>query len=173
MNKARTFVRPLTVEEREALEAGRKSADAFTVRRSQVLLASAGRMAPADIGRVVGCTAQAVRNAVRAFEAEGLGCLAAKSHARKDPGRVWDRGRDGDLKDLLHRRPREFGKPTGLWTLALAAQVCHEKGWTPRELSIEAIRRALKRLGVGWRRAKHWITSPDPDYGKKKSYGTG
>lgn len=173
MNKARTFVRPLTGEERWALENGRKSADAFTTRRSQILLASADRMTPADIGRVVGCTAQAVRNAVRAFEADGLGCMAAKSHARKDPGRVWDRGRDDDLKDLLHRRPREFGKPTSLWTLALAAAVCHEKGWTPRPLSIEAIRQTLKRLGVGWHRAKHWITSPDPAYATKKSYGTG
>lgn len=173
MNKARIFVRPLTAEERQALEQGRKSADAFTVRRSQILLASADRTAPADIGRVIGCTAQAVRNAVRAFEADGLGCLAAKSHARKDPGRVWDRGRDDDLKELLHRRPREFGKPTSLWTLALAAEVCKEKGWTPRVLSIEAIRQALKRLGVGWHRAKHWITSPDPAYVKKKRSATG
>ena len=173
MNKARTFVRPLTAPERSALEQGRKTADAFTVRRSQVLLASADRMAPADIGRVVGCTAQAVRNAVRAFAAGGLGCLAAKSHARKDPGRVWDRRHDDDLKDLLHRRPREFGKATSLWTLALAAEVCKEKGWTARVLSVEAVRQALKRLGVGWKRAKHWITSPDPDYAKKKSSGTG
>jgi transposase len=173
MNTARTFVRSLTAEERQALEKGRKSADAFTVRRSQVLLASADRTAPADIARVVGCTAQAVRNAIRAFAADGLACLTAKSHARKDPGRVWDRARDEDLKDLLHRRPRGFGKPTSLWTLGLVAAVCHERGWTPRVLSIEAIRQALKRLGVGWQRAKHWITSPDPDYAKKKRRGTG
>jgi hypothetical protein len=173
MNKPRTFVRSLTAEERQALQAGRKSADAFTVRRSQILLASADGHGPTAIGRVVGCTAQAVRNALRAFEADGLGCLTAKSHARRDPGRVWDRGRDADLKDLLHRRPREFGKPTGLWTLALVAEVCHEKGWTPRVLAAETVRQALRRLGVGWKRAKHWITSPDPEYAKKKRRGTG
>jgi hypothetical protein len=173
MHTARTFVRSLTSEERQALESGRKSVDAFTVRRSPILLASADGTAPADIGRVVGCTAQAVRNAVRAFEADGLRCLTAKSHARKDPGRVWDRDRDDDLKDLLHHRPRAFGKPTRLWTLALVAAVCPEKGWTPRVLSIEAIRQALKRLGVGWHRAKHWITSPDPDYAKRKRSATG
>ena len=173
MNKARTFVRSLTAAERQALERGRKSADPFTVRRSQILLASAGGLGPAAIGRLIGCTAQAVRNAVRAFEADGLACLTAKSHARKNPGRVWDRERDEDLKDLLHRRPRAFGKPTSLWTLGLVAEVCHEKGWTPRVLSIEAIRRALKRLGVGWQRAKHWVTSPDPEYAKKKRRGTG
>jgi len=173
MNTARTFVRSLTAEERQALEKGRKSADAFTVRRSLVLLASADGLGPSAVGRLVGCTAQAVRNAIRAFEAGGLVCLTAKSHARKDPGRVWNRDRDEDLKNLLHRRPRAFGKPTSLWTLALVAEVCHEKGWTPRVLSIEAIRRALKRLGVGWHRAKHWITSPDPEYAKKKRRGTG
>jgi len=173
MNKARMFVRPLTPEERQALRRGLRSADAFTLRRAQVLLASADGKGPAEVGRLVGCTAQAVRNTIRAFEADGLACLTAKSHARKDPGRVWDRTHDEDLKDLLHRRPREFGKPTSLWTLGLVAEVCHEKGWTPRVLSIEAIRQALKRLGVGWQRAKHWITSPDPQYAKKKRRGTG
>lgn len=173
MNTARTFIRPLTAGERRALEAGRKSADGFTVRRSQILLASASRMGPAEVGRVVGCTAQAVRNAIRAFEADGLAGLRAKSHARHDPGRVWDRNRDEDLKDLLHRRPREFGRATSLWTLALVAEVCHEEGWTPRPLSVESIRRALERLGVGWHRAKHGITSPDPQYAEKKGGGTG
>jgi hypothetical protein len=173
MNKARMFVRSLTGGEREALERGRTSSDAFAVRRAQILLASADGRGPAEIGRFVGCTAQAVRNAIRAFDADGLAALTARSHARKDPGRVWDPARDADLRDLLHRRPREFGKPTSLWTLALVATVCHEKGWTPRVLSVEAVRRALRRLGVGWQRAKHWITSPDPDYGRKKRRATG
>ena len=31
------------------------------------------------------------------------------------------------------------------------------------------IRQALKRLGVGWTRAKHWLTSPDPEYAAKKN----
>ena len=173
MNTPHTFVRPLTAAERDALEKGRKSADAFTVRRSRVLLASADRMGPAAIGRVVGCTAQAVRNAIRAFHARGPGCLAAGSHARKDPGRVWDRRHDDDLKDLLHRRPRAFGKATRLWTLALAAEVCHARGWTPRVLAAQTIRDVLTRLQVGWARAKHGITSPDPEYARKKSCGTG
>ncbi|MFO0880818.1 MAG: hypothetical protein U0840_26100, partial [Gemmataceae bacterium] len=84
---------------------------------------------------------------------------------------MWDRGRDHDLKDLLHRRPRDFGKPTSLWTLALVAEVCHEQGWTPRVLSVETVRRAMKRLGGGWQRAKRWITSPDPEFVRKKVQG--
>ena len=42
------------------------------------LLASAGRMGPAEVGRGVGCTARAGGSAIRASEAGGLGCLTAK-----------------------------------------------------------------------------------------------
>jgi transposase len=167
------FVRPLTATERQSLKRGLKSADAFTLRRSQVLLASADGQGPAQIGRMVGCTAQAVRNAIRAFHAEGLDCLTRRPTTPKAPAAAWDRRRDEDLKDLLHRRPRDLGKPTGLWTLALVAEVCHQKGWTARVLTAEAVRLILKRLGVGWKRAKHWITSPDPQYARKKRPATG
>jgi transposase len=173
MNKPRMFVRPLSAEEREALQRGLKSPSSFVLRRSQILLASASGQGPTAIGRVVGCTPQAVRDAIRAFDAEGLGCLTAKSKARKNPANAWNRKHDGDLKELLHRSPRDFGKPTSLWTLALVAGACHQKGWTQRTISGEAIRLILKRLGVGWKRAKHWITSPDPEYAQKKSGGTG
>jgi hypothetical protein len=166
-------VRGLTTDERDALRRGLKSADGFTVRRCQVLLASAGGAGPAAIGAGVGLSAQAVRSAIRAFHADGLGCLTRKPPGAKAPVAVWDRAHDDGLKDLLHRRPREFGKPTSLWTLALVAEVCHTKGWTARTLSAEGMRGVLVRLGIGWKRAKHWITSPDPEYAKKKSYATG
>ena len=73
---------------------------------------------------------------------------------------------------MLHQSPRTYGKDTSVWTLALAAQVAQQLGLTSRQVSIETIRLALKRLGVGWQRAKHWITSPDPDYARKKNVVT-
>ncbi len=76
------------------------------------------------------------------------------------------------LRDLLHQSPRTFGQPTGVWTLPLAAKVACAEGITPREVSGEAIRLALQQLGVGWKRAKHWITSPDPAYLRKKTDAT-
>jgi hypothetical protein len=77
------------------------------------------------------------------------------------------------LRESLHRSPRDFGKPTSLWTLGLAAEVAHAEGLTDRPVSGETIRQALKRLGVGWKRAKTWITSPDPAYLRKKGRATG
>ena len=75
---------------------------------------------------------------------------------------------------MLHRSPREeFGKQRSLGTLAMAAEVSFEEGLTKERVSGETIRATLARMGVRWRRAKHWITSPDPLYARKKGGATG
>lgn len=166
------FLRPLADAECEALRRGLRSPEAFTLRRCQILLASHHGQRPSRIAAALGCTPQAVRDAIHAFHAEGTACLRAKSKAPKTVHAAWPRARDADLRALLHQSPRCFGKPTSLWTLRLAAAVCFEKGWTARVLSGEAIRQVLRRLGVGWKRAKHWLTSPDPAYARKKKCAT-
>ena len=47
-------------------------------------------------------------------------------------------------------------------------RTCVEQGLTQRRLSDETIRQALRRFQIHWQRAKHWITSPDPAYARKK-----
>jgi transposase len=171
--KPPTFVRPLTDPERQALRAGLRSPDAFTSRRSQVLLQSADGHRARAIAAAVGCCVQSVRNALHAFEAEGLDCLREKPSRPKTTRDAFDDAGRRRLRDLLHRSPRDFGQPTSLWTLDLAAEVAHAEGLTDRRVSGEAIRQALLRLGVGWKRAKTWITSPDPAYLRKKGRATG
>jgi transposase len=167
------FVRLLTDEERAALRAGLRSPVAFTLRRCQILLASAEGLRPTQIADRFGCASQSARNAIRAFAAEGLECLEEKSHRPKSVGpEIDDSGRER-LRALLHRSPRDFGKATSLWTLASAAEIAFAEGITPRLLSDETIRQTLLRLGVGWKRAKTWITSPDPAYLRKKRRATG
>jgi transposase len=171
--KPPTFVRPLTDDERQALKAGLHSPEAFTLRRCQILLRSAEGLRPRAIAAAIGGCVQSVRNAIRAFEAEGIAGLAEKSSRPKSTRAIFDDDGRRRLRDLLHRSPRDFGKPTSLWTLELAAEVAHAGGLTDRLVSGETIRQALIRLGVGWRRAKTWITSPDPAYLRKKRRATG
>ncbi len=166
------FVSPLTPEHRQALHAGLRSKDAFTVRRCQVVLASADGLKADQVAARLGCAAGTARNAVRAWNAEGVTSLRQKSSRPTSAKPVLGPDRDADLRALLHQSPRTFGKPRSTWTLALLAEVCHAKGWTDRPLSIETIRHAIGRLGVSWKRAKHWLTSPDPAYARKKSPGT-
>jgi transposase len=162
------FVQALTAEQQQHLQQGLRSAAAFTVRRCQILLASAERTPPSAIARRLRCTAATVRNAINAFTREGLNALQEKSSRPHSAHPFLDERHADALKDLLHQSPRLFGKPTSLWTLDLVAELCHTRGWTPRTLSGEAIRVTLKRLDIHWRRAKHWITSPDPAYARKK-----
>ena len=171
--RAPLFVRPLTDAERRALEAGLRSNDAFVLRRSQILLASArGERAP-RIAESVGCNDQTVRNAIRAFASSGVGALRAGSSRPKTIRKAFDGKKAEGLRALLHQSPREFGRETSVWTLDLAADVSVEQGLTPQRVSDETVRQALKRLGVGWKRAKKWITSPDPEYARKKGVATG
>jgi transposase len=166
--KAPLFVRPLTEEEQQALAAGLRSSDAFTMRRCQILLASSKGQRPSQIAHNLGCSLQMVRNVISAFHSEGMGCLKAKSRRPKTVQPIFDAEKAERLRAILHQSPRTFGKPTSVWTLGLAAEVCLEQGVTERLVSIERIRVTLQRLGVGWQRAKDWITSPDPQYEQKK-----
>src|SRR5215208_5053936 len=100
------------------------------------------------------CGDQMVRNALHAFNARGLAALRPGSRRAKTIRRAFDAAGAERLRALLHQSPRAFNKPTGVWTLALAAAVSFERGLTAESVSDETIRQTLKRLGVGWKRAK-------------------
>jgi transposase len=167
--QAPLFVRPPTDSERQALAAGLRSADAFTLRRCQMVLASArGERVPA-IARSLGCGEQAVRNAIHAFDETGVAALGKGSSRPHTIHAAFDATGAERLRALLHRCPRAFGHPTSLWTLELAAETAYAEGITATRVSGETIRATLVRLGLRWRRAKTWITSPDPAYAQKNS----
>ena len=168
------FVRELTEEERGRLEVGLRSADAFVVRRCQILLASdRGEWVP-RIAEMLGCNDQTVRNVLKRFEQDGLdACLTRRSSRAHTIHAKVDAVACEQLRALLHQSPRTFGKPTSLWTLELAADVSVAQGLTPARVTGETIRATLARLGVKWQRAKDWITSPDPAYARKKAPATG
>ena len=167
------FVRTLSKQERQELEGGLRSSDAFVLRRCQILLASArGERAP-RIAENLECGSQTVRNAIHDFDERGLGALRAGSSRPKEVHAAFDEGGAESLRQMLHHRPSEFGKEGTFWTLAMAAEVSFEEGLTERRVSGETIRATLARLGVRWERAKRWIESPDPEYARKKGIEIG
>ena len=171
--QAPLIVRPPSEEERQVLAAGLRSADAFTLRRCQIVLASArGERVPA-IARSLGCGQQTVRNALHAFDRAGVAALVAGSSRPHTVRAAFDADGAERLRAVLHRSPRAFGHPTGVWTLELAAETAFAEGLTATRVSDETIRATLVRLGIRWRRAKHWITSPDPAYAQKNGDATG
>src|SRR5262245_38235825 len=105
------FVRPLTDAERDQMEAGLRSSDAFVLRRCQVLLNSARGEPVPVIARHLGCHEQTVRNAIRAFNAAGTAALVAGSRVPQTVYPAFDAAGAERLRALLHQSPRTFGKP--------------------------------------------------------------
>jgi transposase len=172
MGKAPIYVRPLRDEEQAALTIGLRSHDAFVLRRSQIVLASASGKRASQIGKELRCDTDTALNAINAFNKVGLAALKPGSSVPHRIAMAFDGPSAEQLRALLHQSPRLFGKATSLWSLELAAEVSFEQGLTTERVSREAVRSALQRLDVRWKRAKHWITSPDPAYARKKETGT-
>jgi hypothetical protein len=161
------------LDERRVLEAGLGSADAFVLRRCQLVLGSADHEPVPVLAKRVGRTERNVHAVLDAFEARGLACLQRRSSRPHTVHAAFPPERAEALKALLHQSPRAFDQPTSLWTLELAAAVSFAQGLTAARVTGETIRATLARLGVKWQRAKTWITSPDPEYARKKDGATG
>ncbi len=172
MGRAPIFVRTFSDEERAAIRAGLRWRDGFVLRRCQILLASAQGKRASQIGSELGCDTDTALNAINAFNGTGLAALKPGSSVPHRIAVAFDAAAAAGLRALLHQSPRTFGKETSLWTLELAAEVSFAAGLTPERVSREAVRTTLQRLGVRWKRAKQWITSPDPEYVRKKTTAT-
>ena len=82
--KAPMYVRTLSPVEQAGIEAGLRSSHAFTLRRSQILLASSRGQRPAEIARNLGCATQTVSNTIHAFDL--IASCLSRLHSRSlDP----------------------------------------------------------------------------------------
>lgn len=151
------------------MQAGVRSKDPFVIRRSQIVLASERGEKAIDIAKTLGCDDETVRNVIKGFNQKGIAILKEGSRRPHTTQAAFSAETVEHLKEILHQSPRTFGRSTSLWTLGLAAEVSYEKGLVKERVSAETIRATLKRFGMKWTRAKHWITSPDPEYERKKN----
>ena len=168
--KTPIFVREMTADEATAIKTGLRSSDGFVVRRSQIVWSSSQKETARKIARRLGCDDETVRKVIKQFNTQGLKVLQAGSRRPHKTAAKFSDERAEQLKEILHQSPRKFGQEeTSLWTLALLAQVSYENKLVESLVSIETMRATLERFGIQWARAKHWITSPDPDYLRKKT----
>jgi transposase len=168
------YARTPKKEECQALDAGLKSSVGLTVRRSQIVLLSAGEHLTAKaISERIGQSDQQVRNVLHAFNDGGIACLKSKSRARHDEQRAYDDQARECLREIIHQSPRAYGYESSLWTLEMLAEVSHQKELTGYRVHKDTVSQTLMEMKVNWSRAKHWINSPDEDYERKKSVEIG
>ncbi len=101
--KAPLYVRALSSAEQAGIEAGLRSSNAFTLRRSQILLASHRGQRPSVIACNLGCATQTVRNTLHAFEQSGLACLKPRPSRPKTIHAEFDQEKCEVLRALLHQ----------------------------------------------------------------------
>ncbi len=171
MRKEPIFVRAMSEEEKQVLEKAKRAADACEMKRSQILLASSQGLTTTTIAKQFGYSAEYARQMIHRFNEHGISCLKRKSSAPKTQETIVDAEKCQQIKHLMHKSPRLYGKASSIWTLTLVAEVLYEEGETPRQMGNETIRTAMKKNGVSWRRAKDWTGTPDPQYELKKNSG--
>src|SRR3712207_1206026 len=131
------FIRQLSEQERQALERGLRSADAFVLRRCQILLANNAGQHAQQIADQLHCDDETVRRAIKAFNSHGLAALQpSSSRPRRTRDTFSEKGR-ARLAQIVRQSPRTFGKATSVWTLDLLAEVAYAEGETPRQVSDE------------------------------------
>lgn len=173
MKKEPIFIRKITEQEKQIMEKALRSSDACQMKRGQILLASSQGLTTTDIKKQLGYSAEYARQMIHRFNEQGVECLKRKSSARLDQKPMIDAKCCEQIKKMMHNSPRQYGKQTSIWTLSLMGEVLYEQGGTPRPMADETIRVAMKNNGTSWKRAKHWIRSPDPQYRLKKTNGIG
>lgn len=112
--KPPVYTRPLTDAERDAVKAGLRSSNAFTLRRSQVMLGSARDETPPAIARQLGCASQTVQNSIRAFNVRLSAALQEGFHRNLRSHTTLDDATLTQLHTLALRSPRDFGHETSL-----------------------------------------------------------
>jgi transposase len=167
MNRVR--IRPPTAAERRELGRWRRAGKTAWYQRAQTIRLAADEGASGrEIARALGLHPNTVRRWLHAFAAGGLPGLRPRPRGGRAP--VFGPEVGAALVTLLHERPEDHACPSGAagrWTLGDAAAVLVRQG-AVGGISVESVRRLLRRRGHSWQRAKEWLTSPDPEYQRKK-----
>lgn len=158
-------VHPLTeAEGRELAELYRRTSDADLRSRCHIVLLSHHGMSARAVGRLVRVSGQTAINWIRRYEAEGVKGLSPRPRAGRPP-RATTEYKDR-LAEVVRVSPRVMGLDFSNWTTSNLAQYLGETTGIP--LSRQRVGGLLKELGLGIKRPKLRVVSPDPEYWQKR-----
>jgi len=154
----------LTLSESEAL--GRTAAQerrAATWRRYRAIHLLAQGQTPQQVAAALGCCLASVYNWATAWQRAGRTHLDDQARAGR-PRRL-EQADEQRLETLLASDPQAQGLLATGWTVPLLQTQLAHAGVVVTE---HTLRRALHRLGWRWKRPRHQLGRPDPDYARKK-----
>jgi transposase len=160
------FVRELSAEEGQRLRTLSRRHKQFPIRqRAQILLASATGMAAPQIAQALITDENQVRRVIREFSEDGMASL----RPRIGDGQPRRSVESAVIVDTALARPGDLGEPGTRWTLRRLRRFL-VRSKVVRSISVEGLRRTLRRAGVSYQRTRTWKTSNDPLYEQKKGW---
>ncbi len=148
------YVRPLSDEERETLQALAKGEDGIQARWAQIILLSASGIGVPKIADTLGVSAATARARIKAFNEHGLVALE-RSASPGRPVTISPSLGDKLAAVMREREPRDFGWADTGWTLDLLVKVATLEGWV-ESISREGVRLALRKSKHSYRKLKDW-----------------
>lgn len=169
MGKSHVFVR-LTPAQAKALKAFLKKPPGERARRRAQAIWFSSRGQPVqEIARLLSVSERSVRSWFAAWRQEGLDGLRDKPI----PGRSssLSPGQTDGMVEVTRQSPASVGLEGHTWNCRLLSEWVDDTFHV--RLSDEWVRRLMLRHGMRFRRPKLVLTSPDPDYARKKGRLTG
>src|SRR3954469_25760874 len=172
MNAARATLRPLTPEERQALEllAHSRTAQARLVERAQILLAVADGRRPSQVATDLGLSRPTVYTWIHRSNEQGLHGLEDRPRAGRP--HTYTAEQRAEVIATALTDPKSLGLPFGCWTLdRLRAYLNEQKGIPIKRSRISEI---LVDEGLKWRHQETWFGERvDPDFAEKRGSSSG
>ena len=162
-------VRALPPEALEELRAASKNRkDRGFARRARGVLMFAEGKRYSYICEALGVSKEGLRLWLRSYEKGGIAGLVDQPR----PGRTRVKCKEIEVavEEIIHRPPTDFGFDRSTWSVEAMVEYI----FTSRclQVGVQTVRDVLHEMGYRWRRAKHSVTSPDPDYVGKKGQWT-
>jgi transposase len=159
-------VRTINAEESDILDHWQRCDDIVRYKRARILRLSETDWRCPAIAAALALHVETVRWVIKTFNEAGIEAITPQP---RSGGRPPSYTKDvADVAEDLARQkpPDEEGRAT--WTLHRLAKAIAARFENIDTMSHEAVRRLLKLRNIAYYQAKLWLTSPDPDYERRK-----
>jgi len=165
-SNASIYVLKLSNDELTVLKRATKSNNAFVRDRARSILLSSDHLYAKQIAEKIGCEVRKVRNAIKAFNLNGLDALQ-KGKSKGAPPKFTAITRKIILMHFS-KKPRSYGYHFTTWTLPRFQHHLVDYN-VVNSISVERLRQILIAAGAKLKRSKRWQYSPDKKFEEKKT----
>ncbi len=158
------FVRHVTEIESSELEKALVSSFAFTRDRARIILLSMDGKHCSQIAEKIGCEERKVRNAIKAFDQQGLKALERGKAQGAKPR--FTKEQKAQMLMVASTEPKQLNLHFTTWSLSKLRAYVIEKQIV-ESISIEHLRQLLKTERIRLRKSRRRQYSNDPLFAKK------